>query len=370
MAELLRDAAGSYLFVSSISVYADPSRPTIEDDAVAPLSDPASEDVPRDYGALKAACEREVAAIYGERAINVRPGLIVGPWDPTGRFTYWVHRASSGGEMLAPDHPRAIVQVIDARDLAAWMVRLVESRASGVFNASGPVGSVCDFGRLVDVCIDVGNAGTKATWVDGAFLLEHKVAPWTELPVWLPPEDGGLLSVDLGRAAAAGLVTRALVETVRDTLAWRMNTPDASRNERVPGAGISREREAQLLAAWRARDPGSARVPIQPGSSARESGLRLGSPSMRGSSQVNPSQANPTCHPTFGACTLASQSGNRAVVSSVSNVLARPVLGSDRCRMDAGCASFARPSADFNSVHRSPRESCARRGRIPRTSRM
>ena len=253
-AELLREATDRYLFVSSISVYADFSRPgTTEDSALAQLSDPASEDVPRDYGALKAACERVVSTVFGARAINVRPGLIVGPWDPTGRFTYWVARAAQGGEMLAPKPSEAVVQVIDARDLAAWMVHAVEIRAAGEFNVTGPVGTACSFGQFVDACIAAGGADTTPHWVEGAFLLEHKVAPWTELPVWLPPEDGGLFSVDVRRAAAAGLVTRALADTIRDTLAWRTNTPDALRNERVPAAGISREREAQLLAAWQQR---------------------------------------------------------------------------------------------------------------------
>ena len=259
-AELLRDATDRYLFVSSISVYADFSNPgTTEDDPVAQLADPASEDVPRDYGALKAACEREVSAIYGTRAINVRPGLIVGPWDPTGRFTYWVARAAQGGDMLVPGPPEAIVQVIDARDLAAWMVHVSETRAAGVFNGTGPVGATVNFGQFVQTCIAAGDAGTNPIWVDGAFLLEHKVAPWTELPVWLPPEDGGLFSVDFQRAADAGLVTRAMSDTVRDTLAWRTQTPDAVRNERTPSAGISREREAELLAAWHGRNRTPAR---------------------------------------------------------------------------------------------------------------
>lgn len=251
-AELLREAAGRYQFVSSISVYADFSRPgTREDAPLAPLSDPASEDVPRDYGALKAACEAVVTAVYGARAQLVRPGLIVGPWDPTQRFTYWVQRAADGGDMLAPGDPAAPVQFIDARDLAAWMVTLAGTTQAGAFNAAGPVGSACTFGDLIAACVAAADRDARVTWVDSAFLLEQKVGPWMELPLWLPPDDGGLFTVDLSRAAAAGLVSRPVLGTVQDTLQWRRTVPAAERGER-PGAGLAAEREAAVLAAWRA----------------------------------------------------------------------------------------------------------------------
>ena len=249
-AQLLRDAVDRYQFVSSISVYADFSQPgTREDAALAQLADPAREDVPRDYGALKAACEAVVAEIYGPRAQQVRPGLIVGPWDPTQRFTYWVQRAAQGGEMLAPGEPAAPVQFIDGRDLAQWMVRLAATELSGAFNAAGPVAGPCTFGELIDACREAAGVPARVTWVASAFLLAHKVGPWMELPLWLPPEDGGLFTVDLSRAAAAGLTTRPVLATVRDTLHWRNTVPEAERAER-PGAGLRADREREVLDAW------------------------------------------------------------------------------------------------------------------------
>jgi 2'-hydroxyisoflavone reductase len=252
-AALLRDAVGRYLFVSSVSVYAEFSQPNTPEDApLAVLSDLASEEVMRDYGALKAACEREVATVFADRSLVVRPGLIVGPWDPTGRFTYWVQRAAEGGEMLAPGDPHAPVQVIDARDLAAWIVAALEQNRGGVFNLAGPVGG-CSFDDLLSACCVAAPAAaaTTVTWVSAEFLAAHKVAPWSELPLWLPHDDGGRFTADIRRAIDTGLVTRPVAGTARDTLAWARANPNAVRSERHPPAGISREREAQLLAEWR-----------------------------------------------------------------------------------------------------------------------
>lgn len=250
-AALLRDAVSHYTFVSSISVYADFSRPGLDETApIAPLADPASEDVPAHYGALKAACERVVERHFPGRAFIVRPGLIVGPHDPTGRFTYWVERAARGGAMLAPGSADAAVQFIDARDLADWIVRAVDRRVVGTYNATGrPV----PFGEVLDACIRAAGGAAAPVWVGAEFLRAHGVAPWTELPLWVGAEDAGIHAVDVARAFAAGLATRPVDDTVRATLAWLHSGGAGRSSARHPPAGLAPAREQALLAAWRAR---------------------------------------------------------------------------------------------------------------------
>lgn len=252
----LRDAVGRYVFISTISVYRDFSRPGIDEDApVAELDDPTTEDVPAHYGALKAACERVVADAFGERASIVRPGLIVGPHDPTGRFTYWVERAERGGEILAPEGGALPVQFIDVRDLAAWIVTLLERDVGGTFNATD-AGST--LGALLDACIAAAGTADRAcvTYVAADFLQGHGVAPWTGLPLWVTADDIGIHRISIDRARAAGLAWRPLAGTVADTLRWSRDvraaggTTTASRFGRV---GPTPEREAELLAAWHAR---------------------------------------------------------------------------------------------------------------------
>ena len=236
-AELLADRVGRYCFVSSVSVYADFSRPVDESSRVWTLDDETVEemgDEHENYGPLKALCERVVQEIFGDRALVVRPGLIVGPHDPTGRFTYWAHRIACGGEVLAPGPPERPVQFIDVRDLGEWIVSLLEDRRGGVFNATGAGVAWGDlFGR------------TGVTWVDDAFLVEHGVGEWMELPLWIAaPDWAGLHQADVSRAIAAGLRSRPVEETTRDTLP--LATP-------VDGVGLAPERERELLAAWHAR---------------------------------------------------------------------------------------------------------------------
>lgn len=242
----LRERCDSYLFVSSISAYADVSRPgQNEDAALAQLDDAASEDVPKHYGALKAACEDIVRKEFGKRALVVRPGLIVGPFDPTDRFTYWPVRAAEGGEMLVPAPADDLLQFIDARDLAAWMVSLLERKMAGTYHAAGPAAPL-SWGEFIEACIRVGGADTRAVWVASEFLLRQGVTPWSELPVWLGGEEAGLTQIDIGRALAQGLTMRPHEATLADTLAWaRGGVP------RKPKAGLSREREAALLASWK-----------------------------------------------------------------------------------------------------------------------
>jgi 2'-hydroxyisoflavone reductase len=256
---LLAKYAERCIFVSTVSVYADVSRPGIAEDApLARLDDPATEDVPKHYGALKAACEDVVRRGFGERATIVRPGLIVGPHDPTDRFGYWPARFVHPG--LLGDRPASAVvpaprerpiQVIDARDLASFIVDLAERDAGGVYNAISPARQ-WTFGDLVDACVDVatdrpGNvAPPSPTWVDEATLLRFHVEPWTGLPLWIPASDAdaaGFDLIDTSAANAQGLRTRALHETVRDTAAWLASRDNALAWKNV----LSDARERQIL---------------------------------------------------------------------------------------------------------------------------
>jgi 2'-hydroxyisoflavone reductase len=240
-AELLRDAVQRYVFVSTISVYADFSTPVTEGTAVAELDDPGNEEVTENYGALKAACERVVAEVYGDRSACVRAGLIVGPHDPTDRFTYWPRRIALGGEVLGPGDPNAPVQFVDARDLARWLVQLALAGPGGTFNATGPAEPLT-FAELLERARAAIGSDAQVVWVDEQRLLEAGVEPWTELPLWLPGlEYAGMARTDVGRAVDAGLTFRPLEETVLDTLAW---------DRRVAGdrLAFSQEKERQLLA--------------------------------------------------------------------------------------------------------------------------
>lgn len=219
-AELLRDAVDRYVFVSSISVYADFSQPIDESTPVAKLEDPATEEIMEHYGALKAACEAVVDDVYGERGVRVRPGLIVGPYDPTDRFTYWPRRIAAGGDVLGPGDPEAPVQFVDARDLAGWLVELAVAGRGGVFNATGPAEPLT-FADLLARTRAVIGSDANVVWVDEQRVLDAGVAPWTELPLWLPGGDyAGMARADTRLAREAGLGFRPLEETVLDTLIW------------------------------------------------------------------------------------------------------------------------------------------------------
>ncbi|HSC51061.1 MAG TPA: NAD-dependent epimerase/dehydratase family protein [Gaiellaceae bacterium] len=240
-AEALAEATPCYLFVSSVSVYADQGRRNDEDSALAELGEEPDDRLTEDfsnYGALKALCEQAVREIYGERAAVVRPGLIVGAHDPTGRFTYWPHRVAAGGEVLAPAPPERQVQFVDVRDLGDWFVDLLERGTGGTYNATHPGLS---FEELLDTCREVSGSDATFTWVPDALLAEHEVGEWMELPLWLHDAGvAGMLDADVSRAVEAGLTFRPLAETVRDTLALA---------QRVDGVGLTPEREAELLAA-------------------------------------------------------------------------------------------------------------------------
>jgi 2'-hydroxyisoflavone reductase len=242
-AEALADAVAHYVFVSTISVYADPSQPLDEGSPVLepPEEEPEAFD-PELYGQLKVGSERAVQEVFGECAAVARPGLIAGPHDPSDRFTYWPRRLAEGGDVLAPGDPGAPVQLVDARDLGAWLVRLAEERTSGVFNGTGP-GEPLTLGELLERVAAAVGGDARLVWVDEQRLLDAGVTPWSELPLWVPGADwSGLLRADLSRALAAGLRVRPLEETARDTLAW-------SREAGEQKPTLSREREAEILAA-------------------------------------------------------------------------------------------------------------------------
>jgi 2'-hydroxyisoflavone reductase len=244
-AELLRDAVQRYVFVSSISVYADFSQPVDESTPVAQLEDPDTEEILPNYGALKAACERVVEEVYGDRSARVRAGLIVGPYDPTDRFTYWPRRIAAGGDVLAPGSPDAPTQFIDSRDLAAWLVELALHGPGGVFNATGPAQSLT-MRELFERARAALGSDANFVWVDDDTLLAAGIEPWSELPLWLPgSEYAGMARADVSRALAAGLSFRLVEETVRDTEAWDRAQP----GDRPT---LTREKEAEVLSAARA----------------------------------------------------------------------------------------------------------------------
>ena len=242
-AGLLADAVGHYVFVSSISVYASFAEVVDEGSELAELSAPGSEDISADYGALKALCEREVDTAFPGRSTAVRAGLIVGPHDPTGRFTYWPHRVARGGDVLVPGPAWRPVQLVDVRDLAAWIVTAAEERLSGAFNATGPA----TMGAVLDAARRASGSTARAVEVDDAFLTGQGVGEWMELPLWIDPSNDDwrhFMEVDASRATAAGLTFRPLDETVAGALA------EAAL---VEGVGLTPERETELLTAWWSR---------------------------------------------------------------------------------------------------------------------
>jgi 2'-hydroxyisoflavone reductase len=257
-AELLAPRVGRYLFVSSISVFTDASRPGLtEKDPVGALDDPGTEEIGKFYGPLKAACERVVSEVYGYRALNVRPGLIVGPHDPTDRFGYWVARfvhpellGDRASHAVVPNPPARPIQLIDARDLAAFMLELLDKGLEGTHNATSPAGQ-WTMGAVVDALRKV--AGPKApapAWVDEAVLVEKKVEPWTGLPLWIPlsfADEAGFMQIDCTKAERAGLRTRRLEDTVRDTAAWLAQRDNAGAWKDV----LTAEREREVLDAAR-----------------------------------------------------------------------------------------------------------------------
>lgn len=260
-AELLAPNVKQYIFVSSISVYAQGAAPANADET-APLEkllDPNSEDIRgndfKNYGALKALSEQAAEAAMPGRVANIRPGLIVGPGDRTGRFTHWPWRLSQGGDVLCPGDGSTPVQWIDGRDLAAWIIHLVEKNIVGTMNALGPEKPIT-MKEVITACNEA--AGNKATpvWVDWEFLKKHDVVPWMEMPMWIPlEEDPGFGTTSNARALKAGIRFRPVGETAKDTLAWLATLPEDERTK-FRSSGIARDKEDKILAAWKAEKKG------------------------------------------------------------------------------------------------------------------
>lgn len=252
-AELLAPAVKQYVFISSISVYANFAKKGVDEShTLAKLTEPGSEEVRKHYGPLKALCEQAAEKAMPGRVTNIRPGLIVGPRDPTDRFTYWPVRIKRGGEVLAPGDGKTPTQYIDVRDLAEWTIRMVQTSSAGVYNAVGPQQPLT-MASLLEACKRTSSSDAKLTWVDAKFLATHKVAPWMQLPLWVPPEGDylGFGTVDNRRAVAKGLRFRALPDTISATVAWfEKQPPDRQAKLR---AGLPADKEKAVLTAWHAR---------------------------------------------------------------------------------------------------------------------
>ena len=253
-AEFLAPSVGHYVFISTISVYdkldvVDPD----ESLPVATIPDPTSEDVKAHYGALKALCEQAAEAAMPGRVTSIRPGLIIGPGDPSGRFTHWPTRLGKGGEVLAPGDGQTPVQYVDGRDLGAWIVRVIEDRTVGTMNALGPEWRVT-MKQVLDECNRALGGKAQLTWVDADFLENQGVEPWREMPMWIPNrgEYAGFGTLRNTRAVQAGQTFRPIGDTAKDTLAW-LDTLPADERARARSSGIQPDKEARVLAAWKAR---------------------------------------------------------------------------------------------------------------------
>ena len=247
-ARKLAGKATSYCFISSVSVYKNwPDEACDESGTLATIDDPAVEEVTGEtYGALKVLCEREVEKSFPGQTLVIRPGLIVGPHDPSDRFAYWPHRVAQGGEILAPGGPNTPTQFIDVRDLSEWTIRLLENEAVGTFNADG---RVVPLGELLLTCAAASGSELNVAYASEAFLQEQEVSSWSELPLWIPglADKPGGGATNCQKAVSSGLAYRSLNATVTDTLAWDAARPqeNAWKNTLKP------KKEAKVLEAWR-----------------------------------------------------------------------------------------------------------------------
>ncbi|MGA9423112.1 MAG: NAD-dependent epimerase/dehydratase family protein [Rhodanobacteraceae bacterium] len=256
---VLRGNVKQYVFISTISVYADNAEAGADEssalakyggkDAMAETMASLHADIGGLYGPLKAVSEREAEKQFPGVTTIIRPGLIVGPGDQSDRFTYWPVRLARGGEVLAPGDGSDPVQMVDARDLAEWTIRMVEARRFGIYNATGPAHRMTmrDMLATIDSAI---HARARLTWVPSTFLENNKVQAWSDLPVWVPAhgDSAGFARRSIKRALAAGLTFRPLAATAVDTLSW-FRSQSAVRQSQLH-AGLSREREQTLLASW------------------------------------------------------------------------------------------------------------------------
>lgn len=251
-AEMLKDSVGYYHFVSSIGVYPETEygRAFIDENTpLATIADPTSEEMTLEsYGALKVLCENAVQERYPNNFSVARPGLIVGPHDFTDRLNYWAKRVAKGGPMLAPGKPDTAFQAIDARDLANFILTLIENQTTGIYNAVGPAAPTT-WASMLETCKTVTGSDAEFVWLPDEFLQENVAHPSFEIPLWRPVEMTGINRVRYDHAVAVGLKLRPLADTVRDTLTWDATRPPASHASPF----ISAEREAELLAAWQTK---------------------------------------------------------------------------------------------------------------------
>jgi 2'-hydroxyisoflavone reductase len=258
-AEALSHSVDRYVFISTQNVYADVS---VSVDEAAPLKTLTNEEIAEAYaidtsgepsygklyGGLKAMCEQAVAAVMPDRTLIIRPGLIVGPYDYTDRFTYWVARVARGGEVLAPGRPDRPVQFIDVRDLAEWLLTMIERGERGIYNANGRPNTLT-MKDVLDECKAVSNNDASFTWASEDFLLQEQVAAWSELPLWLPesaPHLKGFMFINTEKAVGAGLNFRSLRDTIRDTLRWCQSEGAYEKLK----AGLNPDKEQALLRKW------------------------------------------------------------------------------------------------------------------------
>lgn len=260
-AAVLGDNIEYYTYISSISVYKDWIPHNITEDYLL-------QSMPKDklkaveegsishyeyYGALKVLCEAEAEKHWPGRVLHIRAGLLVGPFDYTDRLPYWVQRIEQGGKVMVPGHPDRPVQLIDIKDLATWVFNMAEIRKAGTFNVTGPDYELT-MAELLNTCKAVTNSDAEFVWADEQFVLEHKIQPWTEMPLWIPEHFPleeekepwkGSFRISIEKAVAAGLSFRPLEDTIHDVYRWEMDRQDTVRK-----VGISRDKEQELLKTW------------------------------------------------------------------------------------------------------------------------
>lgn len=268
-AELLKDSVDRYVFISSISVYSDSEASKVDESTpvnriTAEQLKAAEEIIPTGpviavnygeaYGGLKALCEVEAESVMPGRVVNVRAGLIVGPHDYSDRFTYWPARVARGGEVLAPGEPHRPKQFVDVRDVAEWVLHMLETGKTGTYNVTGPDYRL-SMSDVLEECRAATGSNATFSWTSDEFLLESGVTPWSEMPLWIPRqyERAAFQATNCDKAIRAGLKFRPLAETILDTLAWDSErSPDIERR-----AGLDYEKEQRLLREW--KEIGSSR---------------------------------------------------------------------------------------------------------------
>lgn len=260
----LLNQVNHYTYISSGSVYKDPSKPGIDENAeVHTLNNQKVEEITRGtagpiygeyYGPLKSLSEKAAEKELPGKVLAIRAGQIVGPYDYTDRLPYWLKRISEGGEILSPGRPDRPIQFIDAMDLAQWIIQMIEKSITGAFNAVGPEYTLT-MRQLLEECKKVSKSNAAFTWVPEKFLMDNKVEPWGEMPLWIPEEFplpgakkpwNGFLAVDNKKAINNGLRFRPLSETLKDILDWEKNRPESDERK----AGINQQRESKLLQLW------------------------------------------------------------------------------------------------------------------------